>query len=140
MYFSPTIGGYDLYETWHLVPTTRPHVNFPEIRTTTVEVPGRNGVIDFTEAFGGPTYENRKGEWQFLILQDIDPETGRRFPSGERYTFEEVIDGLKEHIHGKKLYCTLEDNSDTYYGRFVISDISSNKDYSTVTISYEIDP
>lgn len=137
-YFAPIIGGIDLYQMWHLIPAERPHVNPPEVRTRTVEVPGRNGTYDFTEAFGGPTYENSKGEWKFYIMQDVDPGTGIRYDLGGIH-WNTVLRELITFIHGKRLQCLLVDDINTYMGRFVVSSYEPGKNYSTVTISYEID-
>lgn len=140
MYFSPTIGGFNLYTKWHLIPTQRPYVAPPEIRTNTVEIPGRHGVLDFTEAFGGPYFGNSTGEWEFYIMQNVNPATGHYYTgSVARKSWAQILAEIVEELHGEKLTCTLEGDSHTYTGRFAVSKYNPGSDYSTITISYDID-
>lgn len=142
VYYAPTIGGKNLYTEWHLVPTVRPHIAVPEVKRITIEVPGRNGVLDYTDYFGGPYYGLSTGEWTFIFLQDINPETGMPFTdeAGSKTTMQRLTE-LENHLHGKYLPCRLSGVADfnTYHGRFEITNFESGKDYSNVTISYEID-
>ena len=59
---------YDTYETWHLIPTSRPVINPPEVKTKYVEIPGANGKLDLTESLTGyPLYDSRTGSIEYRV-------------------------------------------------------------------------
>lgn len=115
-----------------LVPTSRPVVSLPEGQEFTQEIPGRNGKIDFQNYIVPQTvFKNRIGEFEFLI--DHDNDNYRSWTT----TKNEIVD----FMHGKWLRMILEDEPDFYYeGRFYIKEWKNNSDWSTLTISYDLDP
>lgn len=115
-----------------LVPTSRPVVSLPEGQEFTQEIPGRNGKIDFQNYIVPQTvFKNRTGELEFLI--DHDNDNYRSWTT----TKNEIVD----FMHGKWLRMILEDEPDFYYeGRFYIKEWKNNSDWSTLTISYDLDP
>lgn len=133
MYYSPTIGGINLYDRWGLMPLARPWFNPPPVKTTVIEVPGASGVVDLSEALtGAPTYGNREGEWTFLIDREKNSN-----PWYETYS------DILNSIHGQFLQVSLEDDPDWYYeGRFSVSNWTSYTDGSGngITISYSVGP
>ena len=65
------------WDDWHLIPSTRPLVNLPSVRTKNVEIPGANGSVDLTEILSGePLYGDRTGSFDFLPLNDIRGTSG----------------------------------------------------------------
>lgn len=133
MYYSPTIGGINLYDRWGLIPMARPWINPPPVKTNIVEVPGASGIVDLTEALtGAPTYGNREGEWNFVVDRIKNSK-----PWNE--TYSEILTAL----HGKFLQVSLEDEPDWYYeGRFSVTSYTSYTDGSGqgYTISYSVAP
>lgn len=133
MYYSPTIGGIDLYERWGLIPLARPWFSPPPVKTEIVEIPGASGVVDLSEALtGGPTYGNRTGEWNFIV-----DRTKNRMPWNK--TYSEILNSF----HGQSLKISLEDEPDWYYeGRVTITNYTSYTDGSGqgYTISYDVGP
>ena len=133
MYYSPTIGGINLYDRWGLMPLARPWFNPPPVKTTIIEVPGASGVVDLTEALtGAPTYGNREGEWTFVVDRNKNQK-----PWNE--TYSEIL----AELHGKFLQCYLEDEPNWYYeGRFSVTNYTSYTDGSGqgYTISYSVGP
>lgn len=114
---------------WHLIPLERPSIAPPEVKTKTVEVPGMNGDLDFTESLTGyPVYKNREGDIEFMV------ETGHE-------DWNEVYQSMCSYLHGRKLYFALEDDPGYYYyGRITVDQYQSQKDNSKITIHYETDP
>ena len=133
MYYAPIIGGIDLYDRWGLMALARPWFNPPPVRTTTIEVPGADGVVDLSEALTGhPTYGNRTGEWSFLVDREKNKNPWN-------VTYSEILN----EIHGKVLQCRLQDEPEWYYeGRFTVSSYTSFTDRTGqgYTISYDVGP
>lgn len=128
-YHSITIGDKNTWDDWHLVPTSRPLVPPPNVNTSYVTVPGSSGSLDLTEALTGyPTYANRTGSWEFLVLNGY----------GEWYA---RYSDIMSYLHGKRFRAILDDDPNYYYeGRFSVASWASNKDWSRITISYNVGP
>lgn len=143
MYHSITIGEKNTWSDWHLIPTSRPFVALPTVNKKTVEIPGRNGSIDLTEFLTGhPTYGNRKGSWEFYISNEFFLYSDPNFVRGavNWQNWPTAVREIAEYCHGKVLTAILEDDPDYYYkGRFEVS-YKPQKDYSVVTISYDLEP
>ena len=128
-YHSITIGDKNTWDDWHLVPTSRPLVTPPNVNTSYVTVPGASGSLDLTEALTGyPTYSNRSGSWEFLVMNGY----------GEWYArYSEIM----AYLHGKKMRAILDDDPNYYYeGRFSVASWSSPKNWSHITINYNVGP
>ena len=128
MYHSLIISGENTYERWKMVPSSRPLVNLPPVKTNYVEIPGSNVVLDYTEMLlGKPAYGQRTGSWEFLLR----PES----------KWAEVYADLANFIHGKQHTVILEDDPDYYYkGRLSINQWQSQEKNSVVTIDYTLNP
>ena len=120
---------FDTYENWHLIPTTRPVINPPGVKTNFVDVPGADGHLDLTDLLTGyPFYESRTGSIEFAV----EPNSGEYW-SG-------IYANIMRAIHGRKGKMTLDDDLAFYYeGRFSISSWKSDKNYSIVTVDYDVD-
>lgn len=114
---------------WHLVPTERPSIDTPEVNTKTVDVPGMNGDLDFSESLTGyPTYKNRKGSIEFMVLTGYE-------------SWNEIYNEMCSFFHGRKLYFACEDDpAYYYYGRITVNQYQSQKDNSKITIDYDLEP
>lgn len=137
LYHSITIGKMNTWDDWHLVPTSRPLVVPPPVKTHFIEIPGRDGVLELSQAiYGKPLYSNRSGSWEFMILQPWDVQ--KCFEPEEWY---ERYSTIMNYIHGKELDVILDDEPDFYYtGRLSVESLSSQKDWSTITINYNFEP
>lgn len=129
MYHSITIGDKNTWDDWHLIPTTRPLVNPPPVKTNYVEIPGGDGILDLTLAMAGrPLYENRTGSWDFYV------ENGFR-------DWSELYEEIMSYLHGQKLRAILEDDPEYYYeGRFSVNQWKSEQERSTIVIDYHVGP
>jgi len=125
-----SLGVYtNTWSDWHLIPISRPFVSLPSLNSKTVEIPGRNGSVDLTEVLtGAPTYSNRKGSWEFYVMHD------------EWNSWSETLSTIASALHGKWLQIILEDDPNYYYeGRLKVG-WNPGKDYSTITIEYDLSP
>lgn len=129
MYHSIFFDSWNTYDDWHIVPTSRPLFAPPALKTTTLSIPGANGVIDLSDSLTKyPVFENRKGSIEFHVLNGY----------GEWYERYSTISNL---LHGQKMRAILEDELDYYYtGRFTVNAWKSEKDRSKITINYEVEP
>lgn len=66
----------------------------PEVRTRMVEVPGRSGSLDLTEAMGGPYYKDRLLTLRFLMEGDPEACKSRALAAlhGRRFRFSLSMD------------------------------------------------
>ena len=125
--------------TWNdfrLVAEKRPSVNPPEPKSEYIDVPGRNGSLDYSDILGGyPTYNDRTGSWDFIVVNDFYE------PVSTHEEWYETYSKVMAYIQGKKVKVILEDDLEHYYrGRLHVSDYSSGNNYSTLTIEYHLEP
>ena len=116
---------------WFLIPTSRPAVKTPTVKTSSIEIPGANGLLDTTEALTGyPLYGNSAGSFEFIV--DI---------LRANKSWIEIYDELKTYFHGRELNMVLTDEPEYYYqGRFKVNQWKSDKEKNLVTIDYDIKP
>lgn len=128
-YHSITIGERNTWDDWHMVPTSRPVINPPEVAKEYVEIPGADGALDYTEALAGrPVYKNRTGSWEFLVMNGYQ----------EWY---QLYDQLLAYLHGHEFDITLDDDPTyKYHGRLSLNEWKSEERNSKITIDYVIDP
>lgn len=128
MYHSITISGKNLYDEWGLIPTSRPLVNPPEVKTTYVKNPGSDGSIDFTDGLtGNIQYSSRKGSWEFWIRPEDQ--------------WADIYSAVMNYLHGIEHDVILEDEPKTiYHGRLSVSSWKSDKHNSLLVIDYQLDP
>ena len=128
MYHSLIISGKNTYTEWGIVPTSRPVVAMPEVKTTYVDLPGSHGVLDYTTLLlGEAPLGQREGSWEFVCK-----------PGAE---WVSVYESIANFIHGERLPIILEDDPDhIYIGRLALNEWKSDKDRSIITIDYNIDP
>ena len=127
------IATYNTYEDWFLVPTSRPVLEMPSIKTNYVDIPGASGQLDLTYILTKyPLYENRSGSLDFAVLNEHDG-----------YRWIDILNMIARGINGKKVRAYLEDDPDYYYeGHWRLSNWKSNNNrtWSDVTIEYDVDP
>ena len=128
MYHSITIGSKNTWDDWRLIPSSRPLVVPPTVKESSLDIPGTNGLLDTTDMHGRVMYGNRAGSWQFFVENDFRP-------------WEEAYSDIMGYVHGQARYVVLEDDPEYYYqGRIKVNQWASNKDYSSITFDYNLDP
>lgn len=134
MYHSLTISDWKItintYDDWYLAPTSRPSFSPPSFSMQTLEIPGRDGLLDVTTSLTKfPTFGNRSGSFEFLIHPDSP------------YTWYETYQKVANHLHGQTKSVSLEDDPAYWYeGRFWLNDFKSGEKYSTITLNYSVQP
>ena len=103
------VNGVDLAVRYNMVLLDGYTLSPPEPKTTTVEIPGRDGVLDLTESLiGDVTYGNRSMTFTFLIV-DLEQ-------------FEVVKTQVSNALHGRKFNFEMTmDPGYTYTGRFKVT-------------------
>ena len=128
MYHSIIISGKNTYEAWGLVPTSRPVINPPEVKTTYVDLPASNGILDYSDLLmGAVPYGQREGSWEFAL------RPGRKWAS--------MYSSIMNYLHGRRHKVILEDDpAFQYSGRLSVNAWKSDPQYSLLTIDYNLDP
>lgn len=149
MYHSLTFGdsleaGKNTWDDWRLIPTSRPVFAFPEVKTHQVDIPGGNGVIELTSALTGyPTYNNRKGSWEFIVMHSglTSDANAHAYDNSSKIAWQLVMSDIANYLHGQSMYISYEDDPDFYYkGRLSIGGWNNGEEYSTITIEYDLEP
>lgn len=122
------IGEKHTYKDWNLILTST-DIDFPDPKTETVDVPGTDGELDFSEVLTGDiSYKNRKISFEFEMVD--------RFAN-----WKNKISEISNYLHGRNFKIILdEDPSFYYYGRITINNFKSNKSTGTITIEADVEP
>jgi hypothetical protein len=128
------IGGLDGIHTWndwHLIPSSLPIIAPPEVRKSSVEIPGMNGVIDMTDLLlGYPTYGQRNGSLDFYV-DHTAPD----------WDWDTAYSTILNYLHGKKTKLILTDSPSFYYdGRLSVNQYKSDRVCCSITIDYDLAP
>lgn len=120
---------FDVCERWRLVPSSRPVINPPEVKTRTFDNPGGDGIFDMTESLTGfPLYGQRTGSLEFYVLNGWG-------------NWKRTHESIMNTVHGKNVQLMLTDDPAYYYnGRLTFNTWKSDKDHSVVTLDYNLDP
>lgn len=104
-------------------------IETPSVNTKKIEIPGRNGVIDATEALTGyPTYDNRTITISLVI-------------SGGVATCQSLYEKLASALHGQWANINFDFMPDYHYeGRIAVSVDTGAKTYWTAKIMADCEP
>ena len=128
-YHSINIGDINTWDDWHIVPSSRPLISAPSVKTSFVSLPGGDGAIDLTEVLAGrPTYERRSGSWEFIVMNDYGDWATR-------------YSDIMEYLHGRQYRIIFDDDPEYYYyGRLAVNQWRSEPNWSRIVINYNVDP
>ena len=105
-----------------VLPPAKPKTNY-------IDVPGRDGSIDATEATGEVKYEDREFSFTFSV-----------FPQDE-LTFEERQTVVSNALNGKRCKITIEKDPDYYLeGRCTVNQHFANKRLRQIVVSVRVAP
>lgn len=124
VYFGNIHSFYDL--NLILAPFTpapaEPRVNF-------LEIPGRNGLLDLTEANGEVKFNSREFVFVFSVA------------SGDTLTFDERLSAVSNALNGLRCKITLDRDPDHYWqGRCVLSEYDQDKNIGQIEVTATVDP
>ena len=127
---SCTINGKHTFRDYGLYVTNQTPIQAPEVRTQFVQVPGRNGDIDLTDALvGEPVYANRQ-----ITLQ----LAGKKRPED----WPHFISQFMMEIHGRQVTVVFDSDEDWFYrGRAIVqTDYQRGNDVARFTLSITAEP
>ncbi len=129
MYHSITFGDKNTWDDWHLIPSSRPVFNPPAPKYAFADIPGADGVEDFSELLTGYTlFSNREGSFEFIVMNGYAP-------------WHEIYSDIMDHLHGRSMKAILEDDPSFYYeGRFTVNEWRSDPNWSRIVIDYNVAP
>lgn len=127
--FSIQFDDIDTWETYQLVPTSRPDVNPPAAKTNYIDVYSPDGALDLSTALTGfMLFDNRKGSWEFYTRNRAMP-------------WEVLYHRLLNELHGRSFRVKLSQQPDFYYiGRIFVKDPKSPKTHTNPTLEYFLEP
>ena len=128
------------YDTYGLI-LSKQEIGLPPVKTKYIDIDGRDGSLDMTEAFDEVYYGDRTLTFTFNIVSDI-------------YTWDELRTKIAEDLHGRrcqitvysdtsnvfKPYPTIIDFTFFYYGRCMIDKYQSSKGLGTIVIKCICEP
>lgn len=122
------------YDSWGLIPSSKPFIALPPVKENFVDIPGANGSIDATGIYGGELYGMREGTQEFYV--DHYP-----IENGAKLSFEELKRRITNFLHGNRLLVALVDDPYVFYeGRWMIDDMHTEESWSVITLKYILDP
>lgn len=127
--FSTVGAPLNTYDFFHIVPTSKPIVNPPEVVTEYVEVLDADGSLDLTGKVSGyPPLKNREGSWEFIVVPPHD--------------FYEVYSKAMGFLHGSKVKVRLIDDDPGHYyiGRLMVDEPKAEKSWNYFSIRYVFEP
>lgn len=125
-----TLNGKHTYTDYGLYVTNSSPVGPPEVKTEYINIPGRSGQIDLTEALTGYTvYSSRK------ILLELGGKKRSREWTG-------FMSDFLNSLHGKKVKITFDDDPNYHYiGRAIVeSDYKKGNEIARFTLTINADP
>lgn len=100
----------------------------PAVKKNQIDVAGADGVLDLTDFFGEPKYENVTHKFDFSTLV---PQT----------EFLSLFSAIKNAIHGKKVRIVLDDDPTFFYmGRCYVSPFTNEKGVGIVSVECDCEP
>ena len=114
---------------WGLI-WTDVEISPPDPQTKYLEIPGRNGSLDLTEALGGGVrYSNRSVKNTFIL------------PDRNIALWHDTYSEIMNYCHGKYRKVTLDSDPAFYYlGRLSVTSVKEDAAHSTVVISCNAEP
>ena len=122
-----TFGNLHSYRDLNLILAEKV-IGTPSPKTELIEIPGSDGVLDFTEFFDGVKYNNRKLSFEFSTL--VQPSE-----------FMTLFSTVQNALHGQKMMIYLDDDPEWYYiGRINVSEWKSDKLHGKLTVDCDCEP
>lgn len=120
-------GNYHSWDDFSLILNGK-EIEAPSPKVETVDIPGGDGVLDYTEYFGGVKYNNRKLKFNFSTIVS-------------QSEFLDLFSAIQNAIHGQKMKIILDDDPDFYYfGRVTVDSWKADKNVGKITIECDCEP
>lgn len=117
------------WSDFHLIPIERPYITYSDPNYSLLQIPKSSEMYNHTSYLPGQkTYTTRNGEWNFII----DHEKWTRWTESKRR--------IQTFFNGKHFYVSLiDDPIHIYSGRISVKNYNSDREYSTVSLEYNLD-
>lgn len=114
---------------FHLIPMERPFIKYSDPKYSLLQIPKTSDMFNHTPYLPGhKTYTAHNGEWKFII----DHEKWKAWTESKRL--------IQNFFNGKHFYISLiDDPTYIYSGRVSVKDYDSGREYSTITLEYNLD-
>lgn len=125
-------NGRNTWKDWHLIPSSRPVINPPTIKSNYIDIPGGNGTIDASTILTDyPVYNDREGSIEYYVTRNYDSYA----------SWIKVYSDVMNYLGGKKFKVILEEDPGFFYrGRVNVNQWKSEKDWSKITLDYHLEP
>lgn len=126
------------WNDWHLIPSKRPQLPPPSLKTNYVDIPGAHGHLDLSEVLTNePRFENRSGSMEFILMNKSINHDGPEY----EVTWDVRYSDIMNWLHGRNARMVLDDDPNwTWVARFTVTGFESQNNYSTIQISYDAYP
>lgn len=122
-----TFGQYRSYEDLQLLLTGKT-IGTAAAKTELIDIPGSDGVLDFTEYHGEVKYKNRPLSFTFETI--VPPSQ-----------FMTVFSTVQNLLHGKRMQIQLSEEPDYYYiGRISVNEWKAEKRIGRFTVDCDCEP
>ena len=124
IYVEDTGKTYHTLDNWEMALGNNNYIGDPEMETTYIQVPGRNGLIDATEVISGRRiYKKRALEFELGGIR-------------ERLNWDSIISGLRNNVDGRVCRLTLDNDKSHYWrGRVYIKGFDRFRELGTFTLA-----
>lgn len=120
-------GNFHSYDNFGLILSGKT-IEAPSPKREVVDIPGSDGVLDFTDFFGSVKYGNRQLSFEFST----------KVPKSQ---FMEVFSEVQNALHGQKMNIILDADPEWYYiGRIAVSEWKADKGIGRLTIDCDCEP
>lgn len=124
IYVEETGKTFHTLNDWNLALGNNNYIGEPQMETTYIKIPGRNGLLDVSEAISGR---------RIFTKRQLAFELGGKHP---RLSWDSVISAFRNNIEGRICQLTLDNDKNYYWrGRVYIEKFNRNRELGTFTLS-----
>lgn len=124
IYVENTGKTFHTLDDWNLALGNNNYIGEPQMETTYIKIPGRNGLLDASEAISGR---------RIFTKRTLSFELGGIH---ERLAWDSVISAFRNNIEGRICRLTLDNDKNYYWrGRVYVTDFDRFRDLGTFTLS-----
>ena len=129
IFMGATINDEHTFRDWNAAISNSDIISVPEPNTVLVDVPGRNGRLDLSEALTGDvSYSNRTIKLVLIASVNIQ-------------SWQNMCEHIFNKFHGRKVKLTFDDDPEHYYsGRASVSDPQRIRNGASLTVTVDADP
>ena len=120
------IGEINIFSTFGLVlqPVT---MEYPEAKTTYIDIPGRDGALDLTAANGTVRFKDRSFQ---LVFYKLD----------KSQSWESMLRSFANVVHANRMQLCIDNEPYYYWTRFEIDNFSTDKNIGKLVVKCTSDP